>query len=643
MNSLWTLKHRSRLITTTFIVLVATLASLLLTTVLPARKAHADLEAARSAASFVDTIGVNIHLTYTNTVYGNYDNLIKPKLQELGIHHVRDGFPAGNGDATYENKLKDLASNGIYANLIADPRGLTTAQVSAALQRLGGAVTSVEGPNEYDNSGDANWVSTVTAYQQQLYQAVKGVNGNLPVYGPSFTSEAAYKAVGDLSNSVDASVMHNYYAGRNPETGGWGDNGYGSLTWNMNVAHDYAPNKPVISTETGYINSGSSTAIPEINSGRYVPRLYLEHFNAGVPRTFIYEFINEGTDSTNPEQNYGLLRNDGSEKPAFVALKNLIGLLQDSGTSFSPGNLDYTLSGSTANVQHTLLEKSDGTFYLALWIGAASYDVNNQQSITVPGQNVTVTLNQAASSATVYSLDDNGNMSSADAGLSNGQFNLGLTDRVTVVKLSGVSSGGGASSFSSGFESGDPQPTWTNTVDAGGYPAGNSANVGGICCGLSGPEAGTRNETTHSGATALMYSGYDNDATTSYAYMKVFDLSNLGLQIGPNTTLSYWIYPQSQSSSGNHASGTNSTCAAIDLIFSDGSNLRDSGAVDQNGNRLHPGSQCNHLNLDSWNQVTSKIGASSVNGKTVVRIDVGYDQGPNTGGYRGYIDDIKIG
>ena len=199
----------------------------------------------------------------------------------------------------------------------------------------------------------------------------------------------------------------------------------------------------------------------------------------------------------------------------------------------------------------------------------------------------------------------------------------------------------GGGTFSTGFESGNPQPTWTNTVDGGGQPAGGIKNVGGVCCGLTGPEAGTRKEIAHAGSTALMYSGKDNNASSSFAYMKVFDLSGQNVTVGSATTLSYWIYPQSSATS-RLVSGSNSTCVAIDLIFNDHTNLRDSGAVDQNGIRVHPAYQCNHLKMDSWNLVTVKLGPVK-NGKTILRLDVGYDQPANTGGYRGYIDDINIG
>jgi len=169
------------------------------------------------------------------------------------------------------------------------------------------------------------------------------------------------------------------------------------------------------------------------------------------------------------------------------------------------------------------------------------------------------------------------------------------------------------------------------------YPAGSVHDVTGICCGRTAPELGTRNEITHSGSTALLYSGDATNASgANYAYLVGFDLSGLHLVVGMSTTLSYWIYPQSAYSSGN-----NSTCVAVDLIFSDGTNLRDSKAVDQSGHSIHPASQCNHLTLNTWNKVTVNLG-TSVNGKMILRLDIGYDQPSHIGGYHGYLDDLSI-
>jgi hypothetical protein len=45
--------------------------------------------------------------------------------------------------------------------------------------------------------------------------------------------------------------------------------------------------------------------------------------------------------------------------------------------------------------------------------------------------------------------------------------------------------------------------------------------------------------------------------------------------------------------------------------------------------------------MDTWNEVVVPLGGSG-NGKLITQINVGYDQKANTGGYRGFIDDVRI-
>jgi hypothetical protein len=177
--------------------------------------------------------------------------------------------------------------------------------------------------------------------------------------------------------------------------------------------------------------------------------------------------------------------------------------------------------------------------------------------------------------------------------------------------------------FSGGFEPGDPPATWDDTVDF-------SVNVNGWGSGLTHMQSSARTERPHTGASSLLYSGNDASSTISYSYNKVFDVN---IPVSSTTKLGYWVYPQQ----------TNGTFFAIDLIFTDGSNLRDSGAVDQWGVRVHPSFQGNggHLAVNAWTQVRSTIGAA-VAGKTIDRILVAYDQYPATGQFRGFVDDIVI-
>ncbi len=228
----------------------------------------------------------------------------------------------------------------------------------------------------------------------------------------------------------------------------------------------------------------------------------------------------------------------------------------------------------------------------------------------------------------------------------NGQWWMyyGASDHVIALANAPLRSAtNGYSAFTStNFEPGERLPDWTDGVDLNGQPGGGINGVGGISFGSAGPgapELGMRQEVAHTGSTALMYSGSAQGASTDYAYMQAFDLSSTPYQIGANTTLTYWIYPQSTNSFSG-VSGNNSTCVSLDLILSNGTASRNSGVVDQHGNRLHPAYQCNKLQLDTWNQVTANLG--SLSGKAIVRIDVGYDQPGSTGGYRGYIDDIAL-
>ena len=392
--------------------LCACTVSLVVGTALLAPSGYTQPEPARSADDFVDSIGVNTHLFYDDSVYyQKYNEIIKPKLLELGVRHIRDsGTHNLNG---YLDRLKDLANQGIRSHLIFDPRNSTPQQAITLIKQLGPSVVeSIEGPNEYENSGDPNWIGTERVYVQQLYQAIKGdsTTASLPVSGPTLTSASAVNSVGDLSSFVDYGAMHNYYSGRNPGTSGWGDQGYGSIGWNVQLAQKDTGGKSVISTETGYHNAVNSTSgnigVPEDVAGRYMPRLFLEQFNDGVPRTWCYEFIDSYNDSNDPDVNFGLLRNDGSEKPAYVALKNMINFLKDPGPSFILGTLDYSLSGNLNNVHHTLLEKRDGTFYLILWQEVSSFDVNNKLNINVKSQELKLSLNEPIANVKIHWLNN---------------------------------------------------------------------------------------------------------------------------------------------------------------------------------------------------------------------------------------------
>ncbi|MBD2103741.1 PTPA-CTERM sorting domain-containing protein [Leptolyngbya sp. FACHB-261] len=397
----------------------------------------AELISARSADSFVDSIGFNTHFTYTNTPYvQDYSEVVRPRLQELGIRHIRDGVVPERMD--YYERLKDLGSIGIRSTLISgtdiDPQ-----QTVAIAKQLGSAQAAVEGPNEYDNNRDnrdpAYWVPTVRNYTQQLHNAFKSdsATANIPILGPSFVGGEASELVGDLSPWVDYGNFHPYNYPDHPGSGGH---------LNNEITRRSQPfkGKPMIATEAGYHTGGpdSDRPISETAQGKYLPRLFLEHFNRGIERTFAYELLDQWSKPNDREANFGILRNDGSPKPAFNAIKNLIQLLSDPGDEFALQSLDYVLGGDTTDISQTLLQKRNGNFYLILWQEVASYTPFSREpqvgtDLLVQDKLVTLTLNSLIGQAIAYEPFSSSNPITAYKNPQ--EINLSVGDHPLVLEL----------------------------------------------------------------------------------------------------------------------------------------------------------------------------------------------------------------
>ncbi len=397
--------------------------------------AHA--EEARSADAFVDSIGVNTHLSYSNTAYGNFSGVIKPRLAESGIRHIRDGIV---NDATQWSRLRELQRDlGVRASLIASPRMQTPAQAVAIVKDLGSAVVAqVEGENEPNLNLGSDWVARTRTHQRDLATRLRADANtqSIPLAGPSPTENTS--ALGLLTDALDRGNIHTYYGGHHPETGGWGSNGYGSVDWSLStLAMPVSGTKPVVATEAGYhdaigqIYSHRGTAASVIAT--YLPRLFLYHFNRGLVRSYPYELIDEANDPSNPEMCFGLLKSDGTPKASFNAVRNLIHLLQDPGPSFSPGRLDLTWGGNTANLHHTLLQQRDGTFYLAVWLGVSIWDADTRTSIATDVQTITLGVGSGIAAASVCRPQQGTTWNAAT--LATGTLTMAVDAQVTLIRL----------------------------------------------------------------------------------------------------------------------------------------------------------------------------------------------------------------
>jgi hypothetical protein len=389
------------------------------------------------ADQFVDTVGVNIHLHYDKTFYWDQFPQVKSRLNELGVRHVRDGLVDSKWMPYYE-RHKMLAQAGIKGVFITAP-GQSLELWTGYPARMGEAFEAFEAPNEYDlKSKDPKWSETLKETVKSLH-AVKDDPraAKFPIYGPSLTSAKAFDMLGDVSAFYDFANLHNYFAGRDPGSRGWGANGYGSIAWNLGLTGRFAAGKPVVTTETGYQDDPAvkEYAPPEV-AGRYMPRLLLEQFRAGIVRTYLYELADFPKSGS-----YGLLRADGSPKPAFRAVKGLLNLLSDPGPPVTLRTLDYTVRGGTGDLRHMAFQKRDGTYLVALWLSLPSYSPATRQPIAVPAQNVEVTLPAEMRPVRTHRWQADGSVSVTPAQASGGTVPVSVTDSLMMIELtSGKSS-----------------------------------------------------------------------------------------------------------------------------------------------------------------------------------------------------------
>jgi hypothetical protein len=173
--------------------------------------------------------------------------------------------------------------------------------------------------------------------------------------------------------------------------------------------------------------------VPETVAGTYAPRLILKYFQMGVKRTYLYELID---DPTWAQPGYGLLNYDGSPKPAYTAIGNLQQIFQDAPTQFTPDMLAYSLSGNTDGVESVLVEKTNGDFYLNVWLGASVYDVNALVDTPQTPQQLTLTLPPGKAVVSVANFNPDGTIAEDSPNQSTYTFNA--TSCVTTIHIGTV-------------------------------------------------------------------------------------------------------------------------------------------------------------------------------------------------------------
>ena len=436
-------------------------------------------QSATSTANFVNSIGVNTHIDFSNSPYTNLSQ-VENAILYLGIKNLRDS----------PENTSDVGSGGTWQKVAAAtgakfdayiPEG-SVSQMQTSLTYMSslakqGILNFIEGGNEEDDSYAAslgNSLSATASFQKQVYAT--GHAAGVPVINMSFgagwgsSSTGDYGKVGNLAAYADYANAHTY-----PGSGNTPGSTIATLASDAQLA---ANGKPVITTEIGYYTTGSttdSTAVSQTEQAKYLLDALLDGYQQGDPKTYLYELFNDQSNSSTPEYNFGLFNANGTAKPAATAIHNLTTLLADSGSSsFTPGTLGYSLTGLQSNDHSLLLEKSNGTYWLALWDEARLSGPSSPGQISVANHNVTLTLASAAGTVEVF--DPLTGTTAVQTASNTSSVTVSLPDHPVLVEIiPGSSSSSGGSTGSSGGSGGS---TGGSTGSSGGSSGGTSGSGG---------------------------------------------------------------------------------------------------------------------------------------------------------------------
>jgi hypothetical protein len=453
---------------------------------------------AASTSEFLNSIGVQCHFDYSWTPYNNFPE-VEALLVQSGIRNIRDGGTS----PTAVSSLRAVHNAGINVMYVMDATGgvAPTADywtlpphytLPTFLENVLGTdtISAIEISNEIDifygqkkwHPQDQNYLSNNPkasnywgSYIQSLVQDTATVMhqdpalASIPLIGTSFGLNWAGVPAGAFYPFVDEGAIHPYqFRGNWEEKNAAAYDGiphYFLDSTEPSVGIDEYPTaitnfqspyqsgsqqKPLIATEMGYFTGVAPQSIDELTHAKYVPRIFAEFFRHGISKAFIYEFVDEGFDG-GMENSFGLVRGNLTPKPAYTALQSMIGLLQDSGGSFSPATLAYgfvpSADQSYTRLQYAhdlLLQKSDGDFFLLFW-----HEISDSSRVNSYGELITgtdpdespgalpavITLPAGITKATLYSYDSNWQLQATPLTINAGQIQVQVSDELSVVRL----------------------------------------------------------------------------------------------------------------------------------------------------------------------------------------------------------------
>ena len=434
-----------------------------------------------TTASVVDSIGINTHIDFSAYGYQNL-SVVEAAINYLGVKNIRDS--AANPLDVHSWLQVSRATGAKFDDFIGEtsPSGMQTQLALMPRFAQEGVLNYIEGGNEEDDAyaaSQGNNLQITARFQQQV--SAMGQRLGLPVINMSFGAgwtaannwHGDYDKVGDLSAYTNYANAHTY-----PNAGQGTDAAIQQLNSDALLA---AGSRQVMTTEIGWNTGGQGAAV------QGVVQAVLDGIKDGDKGMYFYALFNDMSG------NFGLMNSNGSPTPAGTALHDLTSLLADNGGSFTPASLSYSLSGQASNDNTLLMEKSNGSLWLALWDESAGTHT------------VTVTLASPASQIQVF--DPVTGTSAIQSASNTNSISVNLGNDPLLIEIVGASG-------TTGSTGSDP----SSGTAAAGDPTGSSTAAAARDTGPSDASSDSTTATTNTGAAtagATITGTWAADPTTS--------------------------------------------------------------------------------------------------------------------------------
>jgi hypothetical protein len=344
---------------------------------------------------------VDIHGNWFDTIWGTADWMTP--LLELGVKHTRSALGTNPRIATVMQPF--FRTGGKHCVILHDTgrnldKGASQQRLDFLVSTVGAKnIDAIEGPNELNGKME-NWAEKLRDYAQWMHRAVKAMPAlrHVQIIAPSMIGykQEVFGALGNLAPFVDRSNVHYYPVGRPMAA---------DFPAALAAARILTPEAPW-ATEVGYLQAGPSSPLSKWvltprAAAKYMTRGWFDLFAAGFERSYVYALLDNVLPS-HRNKLFGLMTQpDLRKRPMFHALRNLMRLFDDSGTP-PPGNLGYSLRGTSAATKQYLFRRSEGVWLLVLYQDVDSYDRTAFRDIEPPPATITLTLPAAASRVEVF-------------------------------------------------------------------------------------------------------------------------------------------------------------------------------------------------------------------------------------------------